>query len=128
MDTVVQQVPEVAVTTRPETHKVLPGETLYAIARQYNLGVMDLVSANNLNLQESIKPGQVLKLSESQPVENNVVTADKTLEIEHQVKATDTLYSIARQYGVTIKELMEWNNKKDFTLSVGEKLKVKQSK
>jgi membrane-bound lytic murein transglycosylase D len=47
-----------------------------------------------------------------------------TGEIEHEVKASDTVYSIARKYGVTIKELMEWNNKKDFTLSVGEKLKV----
>jgi membrane-bound lytic murein transglycosylase D len=43
----------------------------------------------------------------------------------HQVKASDTLYSVARQYGVTIKELMEWNDKKDFSLSVGEKLKVR---
>lgn len=43
----------------------------------------------------------------------------------HEVKSTDTLYSVARQYGVTIKELMEWNDKKDFSLSVGEKLKVK---
>lgn len=128
VDTMVQRVPEVVVPERPTTHTVLQGETLYSIARQYNLGVMDLVNTNNLNLQESIKPGQVLKLSESQSIENSVVTSDKPVEVEHQVKATDTLYSIARQYGVTIKELMEWNNKKDFTLSVGERLKVKQTK
>lgn len=42
----------------------------------------------------------------------------------HEVKASDTLYSVARQYGVTIRELMEWNGKKDFGLAVGEKLKV----
>ncbi len=128
VDTMVQRVPEVIVPERPATHTVQQGETLYSIARQYNLGVMDLVNANNLNLQESIKPGQVLKLSESQSIENSVVTPDKPSEVEHQVKPTDTLYSIARQYGVTIKELMEWNNKKDFTLSVGERLKVKQIK
>lgn len=128
VDTMVQRVPEVVVPERPATHTVQQGETLYSIARQYNLGVMDLVNANNLNLQESIKPGQVLKLSESQSIENSVVTPEKPLETEHQVKPTDTLYSIARQYGVTIKELMEWNNKKDFTLSVGERLKVKQTK
>lgn len=128
VDTMVQRVPEVVVPERPTTHTVQQGETLYSIARQYNLGVMDLVNANNLNLQESIKPGQVLKLSESQSIENSVVTPDKPSEVEHQVKPTDTLYSIARQYGVTIKELMEWNNKKDFALSVGERLKVKQTK
>ena len=43
----------------------------------------------------------------------------------HEVKSTDTLYSVARQYGVTIKDLMEWNDKKDFALSVGEKLRVR---
>ncbi|NOT74295.1 MAG: LysM peptidoglycan-binding domain-containing protein [Cyclobacteriaceae bacterium] len=43
----------------------------------------------------------------------------------HEVKSSDTLYSVARQYGVTIKELMDWNEKKDFALSVGEKLKVR---
>lgn len=42
----------------------------------------------------------------------------------HEVKASDTLYSVARQYGVTIREIMEWNGKKDFNLSVGEKLRV----
>lgn len=127
-DTMVQRIPEMVIPERPTTHTVQQGETLYSIARLYNLGVMDLVNANNLNLQESIKPGQVLKLSESQSIENNVITPDKPSEVEHQVKATDTLYSIARQYGVTIKELMEWNNKKDFALSVGERLKVKQTK
>jgi membrane-bound lytic murein transglycosylase D len=47
-------------------------------------------------------------------------------EIEHEVRTTDTLYSIARKYGVTIKELMEWNNKKDFTLAIGEKLRIQE--
>jgi membrane-bound lytic murein transglycosylase D len=42
----------------------------------------------------------------------------------HVVKASDTLYAVARQYGVTIKDLMDWNNKKDFTLTVGESLKI----
>ena len=42
----------------------------------------------------------------------------------HEVKSSDTLYSVSRQYGVTIKELMDWNEKKNFSLVVGEKLKV----
>jgi len=42
----------------------------------------------------------------------------------HEVRPSDTLYSVARQYGVTIREIMEWNGKKDFSLAVGEKLRV----
>lgn len=127
----VQQPPiepiEVVVPEKKGEHVVQAGETLYAIARQYNVGVMDLVSWNELNLQEGIRPGQVLRLSERQtPAESTAPVESKLHAIEHEVKATDTLYSVARKYNVTIKELMEWNNKKDFTLSVGEKLKVMQ--
>lgn len=109
----------------PENHTVQPKETLYSIASQYGLGVMDLVQWNNLNLQESIKPGQVLRLKNPEVIaKTDVSTPEKSGVIEHEVKATDTLYSIARKYGVTIKELMEWNNKKDFSLAIGEKLRI----
>jgi membrane-bound lytic murein transglycosylase D len=36
------------------------------------------------------------------------------------------MYKVARQYEVTIKELMEWNNKEDFNVSVGEKLTIRK--
>ncbi|MBS1490263.1 MAG: LysM peptidoglycan-binding domain-containing protein [Bacteroidetes bacterium] len=44
--------------------------------------------------------------------------------IEYIVKNSDTLYSIARQHGATIKELMDWNKKTTLSISVGEKLKI----
>lgn len=44
--------------------------------------------------------------------------------IHHEVRPSDTLYSVSRQYGVTIKQLMEWNEKKDFSVTIGEKLKI----
>lgn len=52
------------------------------------------------------------------------VAASPAIVRVHEVKQTDTLYSVARQYGVTIREIMEWNGKKDFSLAVGEKLRV----
>ncbi len=112
-------------------HTVVPGETLYAIAQQHQVSVMDLVTWNSLNLQEGIKPGQVLRVSGQKPEIETQQTAKapepaKATEIEHVVKSTDTLYSIARKYNVTIKDLMEWNGKKDFAVSVGEKLMIKQ--
>ncbi len=85
---------------------------------------MDLVRWNNLNLQDGIKPGQVIKLKEIQSIEPGRNSPEKNIEMVHVVKSTDTLYSIARKYNVTIKELMEWNSKKDFTLAVGEKLTI----
>ena len=110
----------VAILPKSNEHVVQPKETLYGIAHTYNVGVMDLAGWNNLNIQDGIKPGQVLKLSDGQTASNDLPVK----QIEHEVKNTDTLYGIARKYGVTIKDLMEWNNKKDFNLAVGEKLKI----
>ena len=120
-DSVAQQA-DVVVVVGPKKgeHVVQPKETLYGIAHTYNVGVMDLATWNNLNIQDGIRPGQVLKLSDGQTTNNDLVVKS----IEHEVKNTDTLYSIARKYNVTIKDLMEWNNKKDFNLAIGEKLKI----
>ena len=110
----------VVILPNSNEHVVQPKETLYGIAHTYNVGVMDLARWNNLNIQDGIKPGQVLKLSDGQTASNDLPVK----QIEHEVKNTDTLYGIARKYGVTIKDLMEWNNKKDFNLAIGEKLKI----
>lgn len=107
-------------------HEVVAGETLYSIAKMYGVEVMDLIAWNGLNLQDAIKPGQILTVQPQQPQFEEAQEAPKMPEIVHEVRPTDTLYGIARKYGVTIKDLMEWNGKKDFTLSVGEKLKVQQ--
>jgi membrane-bound lytic murein transglycosylase D len=123
-DTVKSIIVEPAIINK-ETHTVQAGETLYAIAKIYNVGVMELVRWNGLDLQKGIKPGHVIKLVETEAPGNKQETTIPTA-VFHVVQASDTLYSVARKYGVTIKELMDWNGKKDFSLSTGEKLKVLQ--
>jgi membrane-bound lytic murein transglycosylase D len=103
---------------RSSEHTVRAGETLYSIAKQHQLNVMEIVEWNNLKLEEGLKPGQVLNLRAPEDKQA------KSTEIIHEVKTADTLYSVARQYGVTIKELMEWNQKKDFSVTIGENLKI----
>jgi membrane-bound lytic murein transglycosylase D len=105
------------------SHVVKQGETLYAIARQYNVGVTDLVEWNSLDLTIGIKPNQVLVLN---PAEKKVVQPQNSQPqfIVHEVVESDTLYSVARQYNVTIKDIMDWNKKADLKLAKGEKLKI----
>ena len=105
-------------------HVVRKGETLYGIAKMYNVGVMEIVELNNLNIQDGIKPEQVLQL---RTLPDTSTVRAEPAEIIHEVQPSDTLYSVARKYGVTIKELMNWNSKSDFSLSVGEKLRVIQN-
>lgn len=121
-DVVVEQ-PTTNVRPTKTEHVVQAKETLYAIAKIYNVGVMDLVNWNNLDLQQGIKIGQVLKVTDPQ-TDMGAETKSNASDLVHEVKSTDTLYSIARKYGVTIKEIMEWNDKKDFSVSIGEKLRV----
>ncbi|MBL7835354.1 MAG: LysM peptidoglycan-binding domain-containing protein [Cyclobacteriaceae bacterium] len=103
-----------------DQHVVVAGETLYSIAKRFEVGVMQVAEWNNLSLSDGIKPGQILRLRKP----SETLAAPAATEVIHTVKASDTLYSIAREYGVTIKELMDWNKKKDFALSVGEKLVI----
>lgn len=118
----------VAIKTPVEasTHTVQAGETLYSISKQHQLSVGDLKEMNGLDENSSLKPGQVLKLTANEEVEGKselpeIPSAGETF---YEVKLSDTLYSVARQYGVTIKDLMDCNNKKDFSVSVGERLKI----
>ncbi|GCC52897.1 hypothetical protein SanaruYs_31370 [Chryseotalea sanaruensis] len=101
-------------------HVVQAGENLTAIARSYNVSLHDLIRWNQLGDNREIEAGQRLRLTENTDL-SEIPLQQTTV---HEVKASDTLYSIARQYGITIKNLMEWNGKKDFTLSIGEKLTV----
>lgn len=116
------QQPE-SVAEKPSTHLVKQGETLYSIARQYSVGVTDLLEWNSLDIASGIKPGQVLVLKPMQPKQAELKVAQPQY-IVHEVKESDTLYSVARQYNVTIKDIMEWNKKEDFKVSRGEKLRI----
>ncbi len=113
------------------THTVQKGETLYSIAGLYRVGVADLLKWNGLSVNAGLNIGQKLavnvhtkqeKLHGNQTIE---IFASQTKKMTlHTVSEADTLYSIARQYGVTIKELLDWNLRKDLTIKPGEILTV----
>jgi membrane-bound lytic murein transglycosylase D len=109
-------------------HLVKQGETLYAISKSYGVAVTDLLTWNDLNISAGIKPGQYLKVEPPLlQASESPIAATTPVEakiIIHEVKPADTLYSVARQYNVTIKELMDWNKKEGFSLLLGEKLQI----
>jgi membrane-bound lytic murein transglycosylase D len=111
-------------------HTVQKGETLYSIAKVYGIAVTDLLKWNEISINTGLSIGQ--KLFTNEPINLQKVHADQSIEVLaskseeklHRVGDADTLYSIARQYGVTIKDLMDWNQRKDLTIKPGETLKV----
>ncbi len=110
-------------------HSVVKGETFYSIAKIYQVSVIDLIEWNKLTAQSKLYTGQKLNLfirKTAQTVHPENAPMDTLRETYHVVKESDTLYAIARQYGVTIKELMTWNDKKELTVKEGEKLKIRK--
>ena len=112
-------------------HEVKPGETLYSIANQYSMNVSELIKDNQLNVAIPLARGQLITVHKT----SSVIKADASLEalrddqrqmFTYEVKSSDTLYSIARQFGATIKEIMEWNNKSVLTVTTGEKLRIQK--
>ena len=106
----VGQVLKVPSQSSTNTYIVKSGDTLYGIANKYNTTVDKLKKLNNLT-SNTLSIGQELKLPISSS-ENVIYT----------VKAGDTLYSIAREFGTTVSAITSLNNLDTTVLSVGQKL------
>ncbi|PJJ54992.1 lytic transglycosylase domain-containing protein [Hymenobacter chitinivorans] len=118
-------------------HTVLKGETLYAVARKYGLRPADLIAWNNLPASPSLRLGQVLRvvapttaMAAASPATGTpeVAAAAVVAPVSHTVVAGESMYGIARRYGVSIKQVMEWNNKADANVKLGEVLVIKPTK
>jgi LysM repeat protein len=124
----------VPILTKPTTpspsakHIVQKGETLYSIARQYGISVDELKRWNSITENE-------ISLGQNLVVSGNSVLAEVPKQIElknisatHTVASKETLYSISRQYGVTVSQLKEWNSLSSDELKLGSMIYVVQPK
>jgi len=100
-------------------HTVESGETLYSISRQYNIPADDIKAANP-GMQESLKVGQELLIPAKGP------GGQKSTK-NHEVVAGETLYSIARQYGISPDDLQQSNPGINPTLSIGQVIVIPET-
>ncbi len=100
-------------------HRVEQKETLFAISRKYGVALIAVVESNP-NAGSGLEIGQLIKVPYSP--NNRSKTKEGTI---HRVGQKETLYSIAKQYGVTIDELKEWNNLSGNGLNLGQELLIK---
>ena len=96
-------------------YEVVPGDTLYSIAKKYNTTVDSLVNLNSLK-SNVLSVGQVLKVPSSS------IDEKEPDSIIYIVKAGDTLYSISQKVGISVSDLMSYNNLNTTDLSVGQQL------
>jgi len=99
-------------------YTVKSGDSLWSIAKKYNINVSELKEVNGLT-SSMLSIGQVLKI----PTE--VVTVEK--ENVYVVQKGDSLYKIANSYDTTVSELMRLNNLTSTALSIGQILEIPTS-
>ena len=111
-------------------HKVAPKETLYSISRTYGVSMEDIRAWNGL-ADNALAIGQELVIRKSasslptrpQPVQHETPQPISRKGV-HTVQQGQTLFSIARQYEVSVDELKTWNNLQSNELSIGQTLFV----
>lgn len=124
------KVPYVPRTVKPiaqgKKHVVAEKETLFSISRLYGVTVDDIKKWNNLT-DNALSLGQELVIKSQTTVQAfNTDTSPRTAKVTHTVAAKETMYSITRQYGITVEQLREWNGLQNDELKVGQTLFVSQ--
>ena len=103
-------------TITKDYYTVKSGDTLYSIAKKYNLTIDELKNLNNLQ-NNTLSIGQKLIVSKEPP----------QTETTYKVIKGDTLYSIANKFKVSVDNLKLINNLKNNTLTIGQVLKIPNS-
>ena len=103
------------VTGDYSVYTVQKGDSLYNIAKKYNLSVEELIKYNNLS-STNLEIGQQLLIPTNESKINT-----------YTVKAGDSLYSIAKKYGISVDELKKANGLTANTLTVGQELVIPET-
>ena len=103
----------------PVVHVVAAGDTLSTIAERYKTSVDSIQRGNGLT-GTNIRVGQKLTVYPSGGGSGRA--AERT--IDYRVQSGDTLGGISRRYGVSVDELMAWNDLNGTTIRPGQKLRV----
>lgn len=116
------------------THVVQPGDTIWQVARNYNLDYRDVQRWNPG--KKTLTVGSTLVLyAPAAKVEGKVETSapkaaagnKKTRsESVYTVKKGDSLWTISRRFNVSTENLKRWNNLRSNNLSIGDRLVVRQ--
>jgi len=117
-------------TAAGTTHTVAAKETMFSISKMYGITVDELKQWNNLSdntlsigQQLVVKKGGAAPPSSSQPTPSTATTSSSKKGV-HIVASKETMFSISRQYGITVQQLQSWNNLAGNELSIGQELLV----
>ena len=107
------------------TYTVKKGDTLSEIAKEYNTTVDQIAGLNGIKNKNLIYVGEILKIDVTRSLEEINQTLYDTNHFIYTVKKGDTLYAIAKEFGVSIESIVSLNDIKNKNLIyIGEKLRI----
>lgn len=101
-------------TSKGDYYTVKKGDSLYSIARLYDVSVEDLKTFNKL-VSNVLSIGQVLRIPD---------IVEKSDTSVYYVKKGDSLYGIAKSYGVSVEDIKRLNSLSSNSLSIGQELLI----
>ncbi len=112
-------------------HTLKQGESLSALAQEYNTSVGDIMRINGMHADTKLVYGSQIKIPSTQKqvsakkVTTNTaatttkISAPQSNEITHVVTKGETLYSISKKYNVSVDQLKSWNHLADNSTKIG---------
>ncbi|WKY79974.1 LysM peptidoglycan-binding domain-containing protein [Leuconostoc lactis] len=111
--------PAAPTTNNATTYTVKAGDTLSRIAAQFKMNLAQIAALNQISNLNAIRVGQVLKVSNAAGSNNTQNTTQPSAGTPtntapsttgYTVKSGDTLSAIAAANGVSLANLLSWNN------------------
>ncbi|WP_308084819.1 lytic transglycosylase [Neisseria polysaccharea] len=102
--------------TRTGIHRVVEGDTLFNIAKRYNVSVADLIVANNIK-GNTIQKGQILRLAQVAPAQTRIE------KVSYTARKGDTFKSIAARFNIHIDDIRRLNPNLN-TINPGQRVKL----
>ena len=105
-------------------HEVLKGQTLFGIAKEYQVSEEEIINVNPDLNKKSIFPGMVLRIPDSGKSVKPLAGNEEIKFISHTVLPKETLFSISRLYGVKVDQIRELNPEAKSGLKIGMIIKI----
>jgi LysM repeat protein len=106
------------------------GDSMYSISKKFHISINELKALNDLTTT-TLSIGQKLRINKNS---NNTVAVGSNQKASvkavvayrsHIVEKGETLYSISKQYNMTVSELQQMNGLNNTALNIGQELQVK---
>ncbi|ERP38688.1 LysM peptidoglycan-binding domain-containing protein [Chitinivibrio alkaliphilus] len=111
-----------------KTHRVVSGDSGYAIARKYGISLDELRQHNPGKNLARLSVGDTLFLGSPEtgtPPESASAKPSRNQKQYHRVESGETAYAISREYAVSLDSLRSWNAGHDLgRLSIGDTLTI----